>query len=178
MVVKSNTWVCLGSPRFTSLTVRLNLPACLADRPGSRFKLIFSIVMHQSWGNTLAIKVPPPCHCEEPRMPWSYKKQKRVDSGSLLRIWGPLTAYLIATYGNSTFLGQAKRGPLEYELIGTGISSDRFRHLRPACGAQNDAPVLCIRKKCIHSSMSSLAKQSPWQPRPLTISYIYIYTYV
>ena len=117
-------------------------------------------------------KSAPPCHCKEPRMPWSYKKQKQVDSGSLLRIWGPLTAYLIATYGNSTFLGQAKRGPWSMNWLDWHLQDRPFQTwTRPACGALH-APVLCIRKKCIHSSMSSLAKQSRWQPRlHMTISY-------
>ena len=42
----------------------------------------YASILRQHTGD----KSTPPCRCKEPRMPWSYKKQRQVDSNSLLRI--------------------------------------------------------------------------------------------
>ena len=140
---------------WTGMTFEINNPSeriiSFKQFPALHVVVISVDLEHRhalSWvsGQHTGDKSTPPCHCKEPRMPWSYKKQKQVDSGSLLRIWGPLTAYISdRNIWQQHFFGPGEKGALEYELIGTGISSDRFRHLRPACGALH-APVLCIRK--------------------------------
>ena len=106
---------------WTGMTFEINNPSeriiSFKQFPALHVVVISVDLEHRhalSWvsGQHTGDKSAPPCHCKEPRMPWSYKKQKQVDSGTLLRIWGPSPhIYLIATYGNSTFLGQAKRGP-------------------------------------------------------------------